>query len=65
MAHQNKDYSDSEEEWDFEAYFSKPYVPLSNLPTPPLSAHSSTSSRQTTPDFDFDDVEDLDPELLG
>jgi hypothetical protein len=42
------------------SYFSKTYEPLSNLPTPPLSAHSNG---QVTPPLELNDG--LDPTLLG
>lgn len=46
-----------------DSYFDKTYVPLSSLPTPPLS-HSRSNSRQQSPaSFSSDDV--LDPELIG
>ncbi|KAL5316865.1 hypothetical protein ACEPPN_015917 [Leptodophora sp. 'Broadleaf-Isolate-01'] len=48
-----------------ESYFSKTYVPLSSLPTPPPSSHSNTSSRQQSPDTFSSPGEILDPELLG
>ncbi|KAF8859072.1 hypothetical protein BDZ45DRAFT_590241 [Acephala macrosclerotiorum] len=44
-------------------YFTKTYVPLSSLPTPPLS-HSRTNSRQQTPEA-FSPGQILDPELFG
>ncbi|KAH8784772.1 hypothetical protein F5882DRAFT_428438 [Hyaloscypha sp. PMI_1271] len=48
-----------------ESYFSKTYVPLSSLPTPPLSSHSNTSTRQQSPETIFSPGEVPDPELLG
>jgi len=48
-----------------ESYFSKTYVPLSNLPTPPLSLHSNASTRQQSPEALFSPGEIQDPELLG
>ncbi|KAL2061947.1 hypothetical protein VTL71DRAFT_7325 [Oculimacula yallundae] len=48
-----------------ESYFSKTYVPLSSLPTPPPSSHSNLSSRQQSPDSFSSPGEILDPELLG
>ena len=54
----------SESSFD-ESYFSKTYVPLSSLPTPPLSSHSNVSSRLQCPDVLFSAGEVLDPELLG
>jgi hypothetical protein len=48
-----------------EEYFSKTYVPLSSLPTPPPSSHSNASTRQTTPETLFSPTEYLDPRLLG
>ncbi|PVH82636.1 hypothetical protein DL98DRAFT_586234 [Cadophora sp. DSE1049] len=51
--------------FDEESYFSKTYVPLSSLPTPPPSSHSNTSSRQQSPDVFSSPGEILDPELLG
>ncbi|TAQ89970.1 hypothetical protein B7494_g1700 [Chlorociboria aeruginascens] len=47
------------------SYFSKTYVPLSNLPTPPPSSHSQASSRQHTPSSSISPQELLAPELLG
>ncbi|KAE8447759.1 hypothetical protein EG329_010153 [Mollisiaceae sp. DMI_Dod_QoI] len=46
-----------------ESYFFKTYVPLSSLPTPPLS-HSRNNSRQQSPEA-FSPDEILDPDLLG
>jgi hypothetical protein len=57
------DRRDSCDSYDSDSYFSKTYVPLSNLPTPPLSFHSSNSSRDTIPILDLHG--DLDPSLLG
>ncbi|KAK0129080.1 hypothetical protein ONS95_001021 [Cadophora gregata] len=51
--------------FDEESYFSKTYVPLSSLPTPPPSLHSNISSRQQSPDIFSSPGEILDPELLG
>ncbi|KAL3418315.1 hypothetical protein PVAG01_10031 [Phlyctema vagabunda] len=49
-----------------EEYFLKTYVPLSNLPTPPLSAQSSSSSgRIETPKSLNLSFDELDPDLLG
>jgi hypothetical protein len=48
-----------------EEYFSKTYVPLSNLPTPPTSSHSNVLGVTQ----DIGDVllyrENLDPDLIG
>jgi len=50
---------------DIESYFSKPYIPLSSLPTPPLCSSSSRStSRQASPDFDSPN-QALDDSLFG
>ncbi|CZR62298.1 uncharacterized protein PAC_12195 [Phialocephala subalpina] len=46
-----------------ESYFTKTYVPLSSLPTPPLS-HSRNNSRQQSPEA-FSPGQVLDPELFG
>ncbi len=56
--------SSSVSSFDDESYFSKTYVPLSSLPTPPLSAHSNHSRQQTSESL-FSPEEILDPELLG
>lgn len=48
-----------------ESYFSKTYVPLSSLPTPPPSCRSNSSSRQQSPDAFSSPGQILDPELLG
>ncbi|KAE9363670.1 hypothetical protein N431DRAFT_448250 [Stipitochalara longipes BDJ] len=48
-----------------ESYFSKTYVPLSSLPTPPLSSHSNSSTRQQSPEAFFSPGEISDPDLLG
>jgi hypothetical protein len=50
--------------FDSEAYFSKTYVPLSSLPTPPMSSHSNSFSQQL-PEALFSTEQILDPELLG
>ncbi|KAG0649081.1 hypothetical protein D0Z07_4375 [Hyphodiscus hymeniophilus] len=47
-----------------EDYFFRTYVPLSNLPTPPLTFSSNDSSYQLSPDL-FPQDEYLDPKLLG
>jgi hypothetical protein len=46
-----------------DSFFLKTYVPLSNLPTPPLG-YSSNSTRQQSPEV-LNPGEALDPELLG
>ncbi|PBP28883.1 hypothetical protein BUE80_DR000204 [Diplocarpon rosae] len=56
--------SSSESSFD-EEYFSKPYVPLSSLPTPPPSSRSSSNSRQQSPELYNSAGETLDPEMLG
>ncbi|RDW79647.1 hypothetical protein BP6252_04285 [Coleophoma cylindrospora] len=58
--------SPSEDSLD-EAYFLKTYVPLSNLPTPPLSCFSDSSSekRHSLPEVLHASAEHLDPDLLG
>lgn len=48
-----------------EAYFSKTYVPLSNLPTPPLSSHSNDSTQVQPAEELFSPEEYLDPQLIG
>ncbi|KAI9054903.1 hypothetical protein LZ554_002047 [Drepanopeziza brunnea f. sp. 'monogermtubi'] len=60
----DEDEDDEDDGYD-EAYFSKTYVPLSSLPTPPPSCHSHASSRQQSPDLHFCAGEMLDPRLLG
>jgi hypothetical protein len=47
-----------------EDYFSKTYVPLSSLPTPPPSSHSNNSCQQL-PESLVDCEHVLEPELLG
>jgi len=60
-----RSYASSEASVD-ESYFFKTYVPLSNLPTPPPSSHSSFDhALQTNSSIFFPDSETLDPELLG
>jgi hypothetical protein len=59
MASTDRDFDDSY----YDSYFSKTYVPLSSLPTPPLLSHSNGSIRQNSPDLELD--ESLDPSLLG
>jgi hypothetical protein len=57
-------FSDYEDDDDFDDdYFFKTYVPLSNLPTPPLSSRSATAPKQFPRHLLIE--EDLDPELLG
>lgn len=46
-------------------YFDKTYVPLSNLPTPPLSSNSNASSRRASYEDGFAGAEYLNPNLLG
>lgn len=53
---------------DIESYFSKPYIPLSSLPTPPLytSTSSRRTSRQASPDLFYPGPDELlSAELLG
>lgn len=60
MASSDHDRADDS---DYDSYLSKPYVPLSNLPTPPNSSHSYDGTRQYGPALEVD--ESLDPDLLG
>ncbi|PQE31216.1 cyclin protein [Rutstroemia sp. NJR-2017a WRK4] len=46
-------------------FFEQTYVPLSNLPTPPLSSHSHDITAEQSPVSLFSSDEILDPELLG
>jgi hypothetical protein len=48
-----------------DSYFSKTYIPLSSLPTPPLSSHSNPSTRQQSPEALFSPGETPNPKLLG
>lgn len=46
-------------------FFEQTYVPLSNLPTPPLSSHSYDTTAAQSPISLFSSDEILDPEFLG
>jgi hypothetical protein len=46
-----------------ESFFYQNYVPLSNLPTPPLGCSSATTSRPTSDLIIADEL--LDPALFG
>ncbi|KAB8290064.1 hypothetical protein EYC80_010390 [Monilinia laxa] len=46
-------------------FFEQTYVPLSNLPTPPLSSHSYDTTAAPSPISLFSSDEILDPEFLG
>lgn len=48
-----------------EEYFDKTYVPLSSLPTPPLSYNSNASSRRVSYEHGYGHAEYLNPNLLG
>jgi hypothetical protein len=53
---------------EIEAYLSKPYEPLSSLPTPPSSSHSMKTPRDFTSQVLIADVMDrakLNPKFLG
>ena len=47
---------------DVDDYFSRSYLPLSNLPTPPMSAHSNEDGRENTANLVYDDD---DSDLIG
>jgi hypothetical protein len=50
----NPDRRDSEDSYENDSYFYQTYVPLSNLPTPPLSSHSVSSIKGSQPKLDFE-----------
>jgi hypothetical protein len=64
MASRRSSVSSFDDEY-IEFFLAKTYVPLSNLPTPPLSSHSNNNLHQDYPEDILAPGEILDPNLLG
>ncbi|KAI1005985.1 hypothetical protein K3495_g2235 [Podosphaera aphanis] len=64
-SHTRPSFSSPSSSFDEDSYCLKPYVPLSGLPTPPLSCYSAGSPYQTSFDPNFlDDCKLLGPSVL-